>query len=245
MVRNDNHHTQNRRIIIQIQNKSLSLTYKPTPSTMSKILDFFHVHCHSKTVVSGYVSFNSRDVISECQCGHRKMTRMSHEQIYPFPTVSLSTKDVRYYLTPGNTVTTEHQITMLCQLNVSEQMNIPLTPPKEIHPKKPNMKYLLPILLSIMIMSCGNNNNITKTYHNDFTVSNDTIFYLDKPVAIYLNIEWEYIRNHKYIEISIRQLNGGLDEMTDNIAIYIRKRHPSAKKVEIKIPKEWNTDHNP
>lgn len=36
-----------------------------------RIIKWFHVHAIHKIVASRYVSFNYRDVIYECKCGHR------------------------------------------------------------------------------------------------------------------------------------------------------------------------------
>jgi hypothetical protein len=35
----------------------------------------FHIHRHNKPIISDYVSFNTRDVVWECRCGHRKLVR--------------------------------------------------------------------------------------------------------------------------------------------------------------------------
>ena len=77
------------------------------------LLNLLHIHNHNKTIVSGYVSFNYRDVVSECKCGHRTIHEEHHSNIFPFPTVEpLGKKEIEYYLTPGNPVTVIHQIVM-------------------------------------------------------------------------------------------------------------------------------------
>jgi hypothetical protein len=40
-------------------------------------MKLFHIHIHSKPIVSSYVSFHTRDVVWECRCGQRKLVRES------------------------------------------------------------------------------------------------------------------------------------------------------------------------
>jgi hypothetical protein len=55
---------------------------------INKILKFFHVHNHwHKIVASKYVSFNYRDIVGECRCGHRKLIEdVHHDCVFPFIT---------------------------------------------------------------------------------------------------------------------------------------------------------------
>lgn len=52
---------------------------------LNKIRDYFHIHRYTQYVASRYVSFNSRDVIFECECGKRKLEKdQSADYILPF-----------------------------------------------------------------------------------------------------------------------------------------------------------------
>lgn len=97
------------------------------------------------------------------------------------------------------------------------------------------MKKLFFILI-ILLVSCS---TIDKLPHDEFVkfrTSNDTIYYNNQAVAIYLNVEWEYYRGHKTLEISLERLNGAADQMTDKIVDYVVTKHPKAK-AEVKVPR--------
>lgn len=68
-----------------------------------------------------------------------------------------------------------------------------------------------------------------------FSIKGDSIFYEGKHVATFLNLEWEYYRGHKTMEISVGQVGDGANQMTDKIVDFIRTKHPKAK-AEVKIP---------
>lgn len=93
---------------------------------------------------------------------------------------------------------------------------------------------LLILGVSLLLGSCVAKNTLTKTDITDFRNSGDSIFYKNEYVAKFLNIEWEYYRGKKTMEISVEQINGGADFMTDKIVDYIRLKHPNAK-AEVKI----------
>lgn len=99
------------------------------------------------------------------------------------------------------------------------------------------MKNLIILLTTILIVSCSTYKKLPESELVKFTTSNDTIYYQKEPVAVYLNIEWEYYRGHKTMEISFERLNGGADDMTDKIVDYIVHLHPKAK-AEVKIPRQ-------
>jgi len=99
------------------------------------------------------------------------------------------------------------------------------------------MKKLITLLMfTIVLFSCNTYKTLSKEELNRFTSKNDTISYDGQPVAVFLNIEWEYYRKHKTMEISVERIGGGADEMTDKIVDYIRTKHPNAK-AEVKIPR--------
>lgn len=61
----------------------------------------FHIHIHSTPILSSYVSFSTRDVVWECRCGHRKLTRESRAYSSPFSlswTCKLSKSDMQKVL---------------------------------------------------------------------------------------------------------------------------------------------------
>lgn len=93
------------------------------------------------------------------------------------------------------------------------------------------------IILSLALASCSTYKKLPDSELAKFKTSNDTIYYDNKAVAVYLNIEWEYYRGHKTMEISVERINGGADEVTDKIVDYIISTHRKAK-AEVKIPRE-------
>lgn len=95
---------------------------------------------------------------------------------------------------------------------------------------------LIFIAITIIFFSCSRYKKISKSDIDKFRSRNDTIYYDNIPVAIFTNVEWEYYRNHKVMEISVNQIKKGSDEMTDKIVDYIIYLHPKAK-AEVKIPR--------
>lgn len=98
------------------------------------------------------------------------------------------------------------------------------------------MKTIITLISLLFLSSCVGYKNLPKEEMDKFTSKNDTISYMGQPVAVFLNIEWEYYRKHKVMEISVERIGGGADEMTDKIVDYIRTKHPKAK-AEVKIPR--------
>ena len=100
------------------------------------------------------------------------------------------------------------------------------------------MKKLFTLLTTIVVLaSCSTHKKLSDSELAKFEIKNDTIYYQKEPVAVYLNIEWEYYRGHKTMEISVERINGGADEVTDKIVDYIVSKHRNAK-AEVKIPRE-------
>lgn len=93
------------------------------------------------------------------------------------------------------------------------------------------------LIITISFWSCKTM-EIEKEDYSKFTTKSDTIYHDGIPVAVYLNIEWEYYMDKKTVEISVQRIGGGIDKMTDDIANFIRNRHPGSK-VEVKIPPKW------
>jgi hypothetical protein len=100
------------------------------------------------------------------------------------------------------------------------------------------MKHLvLGILTTLFLVACGNSTKITlsEEEHAKFSHDQQFIYYEGNPVAKFHNIEYEYYRGHKVMEISLEQLKPGLDDFTDKIVDYVRTKNPKAK-VEVKVP---------
>ena len=99
------------------------------------------------------------------------------------------------------------------------------------------MKKLFIILTTLALASCSTYKKLPESELAKFRTSSDTIYYQNEAVAVYLNIEWEYYRGHKTMEISVERINGGADEVTDKIVDYIVAKHRNAK-AEVKIPRQ-------
>jgi len=54
----------------------------------------FHIHIHSKIIASQYRSFNYRNVVVECKCGHRIIENRKHDCVFPFITNFISDKEM-------------------------------------------------------------------------------------------------------------------------------------------------------
>lgn len=70
---------------------------------MKKLLSYFfpHIHCYKKPVVSQYVSFHTRNIIFECECGKREQRRVikAFSEDFPIPTTPyISDKEMLEYL---------------------------------------------------------------------------------------------------------------------------------------------------
>lgn len=89
------------------------------------------------------------------------------------------------------------------------------------------------ITISAIAVACSQKINPEHVQH--FTKSGDTILYYNTPVAVFRNIEWEYYRGHKTMEISVERINGGADSVVDRTVDYLRTLHKNAK-VEVKLP---------
>lgn len=100
------------------------------------------------------------------------------------------------------------------------------------------MKHLvLGMLTAIFLVACGNSTKINLSDEEKAKFSHDQqfIYYNGEAVARFNNIEYEYYRGHKVMEISLEQLKPGLDDFTDKIVDYVRTKNPKAK-VEVKVP---------
>lgn len=95
---------------------------------------------------------------------------------------------------------------------------------------------LLPISI---LVSCATKTKLSKDEMSKFVITGDSILYDGIYVAKFVNVEWEYYRGNKTMEISVERINGGADEMTDKIVDFIITKHPKAK-AEVKIPKTLN-----
>jgi hypothetical protein len=96
--------------------------------------------------------------------------------------------------------------------------------------------YIFIIGTILFTLSCKNQSTLTKEDVKKFSVKGDSILYDGNYVAKYLNVEWEYYRGKKTLEISVERIGGGADQMTDKIVEYIIYKHPKSK-AEVKIPR--------
>lgn len=99
------------------------------------------------------------------------------------------------------------------------------------------MKYIL-ILLSVLVLSCqsarpGSKKQTSKEELAKFSISGDTIFYEGQYCARYTELEWEYYRGKKTLEISVEK-PGGFDNSANAVMDFMRKKYPSAK-IEVKL----------
>ena len=97
------------------------------------------------------------------------------------------------------------------------------------------MKKLLFIPI-ILMFACKTQSSLTKQDIKSFSIKGDSILYNNQYVAKYLNVEWEYYRGKKTLEISVERIGAGADQMTDKIVDWIIYNHPKAK-AEVKIPR--------
>jgi len=66
------------------------------------------------------------------------------------------------------------------------------------------------------------------------SVSNDTFYYRDFPVAIYSNMELECLESNCVTEISVTQFSPGLTDTTQVLMKFLHHQHPHSK-IEIKV----------
>lgn len=97
------------------------------------------------------------------------------------------------------------------------------------------MKKLI-LIITIFVASCKPTSLLTKEDIKSFEIKGDSILYKGEYVAKYLNVEWEYYRGKKVLEISVERVNAGADQMTDKLVDWIIYKHPKAK-AEVKIPR--------
>ena len=97
------------------------------------------------------------------------------------------------------------------------------------------MKKLLLIII-VLITSCKSNSVLTKEDIRQFSIEGDSILYNGVYVAKFLNVDWEYYRGRKTLQISVERVGAGADQMTDKIVEWIVYKHPKAK-AEVKIPR--------
>lgn len=86
---------------------------------------------------------------------------------------------------------------------------------------------LIYLFLILCLFSC-------KTLeYSGMTNDGDTLYYNGVLCGKITNLEYEYYRGKKVVEISIEQYSIGFDEVTIKMVDYILSKHPDAK-VEIK-----------
>ena len=97
------------------------------------------------------------------------------------------------------------------------------------------MKKLI-LIFTILIASCKPTSVLTKEDIRQFSIEGDSILYNGVYVAKFLNVDWEYYRGRKTLQISVERVGAGADQMTDKIVEWIVYKHPKAK-AEVKIPR--------
>lgn len=99
------------------------------------------------------------------------------------------------------------------------------------------MKTILSIIILSVCVSCASRKPLSESEMSKFSIKGDSILYENQYVAKFLNLEWEYYKGSKTMEISVEQVSLGADAMTDKIVDFIRMKHPNAK-AEVKIPRK-------
>ena len=102
------------------------------------------------------------------------------------------------------------------------------------------MNKIIAIIVFGIVAACAGQgtrykNNLSEEERARFHFDQQYVYYDSVKVARFGNIEYEYYRGHKVMEISLEQLKPGMDDFTDKIVDYVRYKNPKAK-VEVKIP---------
>ena len=85
----------------------------------------------------------------------------------------------------------------------------------------------------LFIVSCNSTKKTSKEELSRFSINSDPILYDGKFCAKYTELEWEYYRGKKTLEISVEKI-GGFDNMANSLMDYMRTRYPKAK-IEVKL----------
>jgi hypothetical protein len=92
--------------------------------------------------------------------------------------------------------------------------------------------------MAIFISSCVSQrslHHLSTDEYNKFSTSGDSIMYNNRCVAVYSHLEWEYYRGRKTLEVSLRKVDNGVDDMADKIVNYFRTKNGNVK-IELVIP---------
>jgi len=93
---------------------------------------------------------------------------------------------------------------------------------------------LLPILLIFGVACSPKLKKTSPQELSKFSHRNDTIFYLQEPIAKIYNLEYEHYRGHRTLEISIESFDY-MDVRTEPLIDWILTKKKDAK-VEIRQP---------
>jgi hypothetical protein len=97
------------------------------------------------------------------------------------------------------------------------------------------MKTILSIITILsLFISCSPKIKTPQSELEKFSHRNDTIFYLQEPIAKIYNLEYEHYRGHRTLEISIETFRP-MDANTDPLIDWILMKKKNAK-VEIRQP---------
>jgi len=93
---------------------------------------------------------------------------------------------------------------------------------------------LFTTLIMLLVISCSPKIKTPPGELAKFSHRNDTIFYLQEPIAKIYNLEYEHYRGHRTLEISIESFNY-MDINTEPLIDWILMKKKDAK-VEIRQP---------
>jgi hypothetical protein len=96
------------------------------------------------------------------------------------------------------------------------------------------MKITLFTILLFLVISCSPKIKTPPQELSKFSHRNDTIFYLQEPIAKIYNFEYEHYRGHRTLEISIESFDY-MDGRTEPLIDWILSKDKNAK-VEVRQP---------
>ena len=100
------------------------------------------------------------------------------------------------------------------------------------------MKTALVTIILLTILSCSPKIKTPQSELDKFSQRNDTIFYLQEPIARIYNFEYEHYRGHRTLEISIESFSP-MDVNTEPLIDWVLTKKKNAK-VEIRQPIKFN-----
>lgn len=99
------------------------------------------------------------------------------------------------------------------------------------------MKHIIISFFVILFLGCSPRLKTPPSELDKFSHRNDTIFYLEEPIARIYNLEYEHYRGHRTLEISIESFNH-MDGRTEPLIDWVLSKKKDAK-VEIRDPNKF------